>query len=182
MGPPEKEEDVEFGSTATEQTPENGKYAERGEEAFPPVPKNKSIKALEPLAPRTSQGESPFSRQKSTRLASKKNPKPSKKNFNGSSSSSSSQASKFNHKNKLADAKRKSHKESKSMNKSKLNTTDHVTVDVSAKGKKYKAVEVETVQCYCGASDEEDDMMQCDGCGIWLHGLCAGYVRHPSKS
>lgn len=31
------------------------------------------------------------------------------------------------------------------------------------------------VNCFCGAQDEVDGSMQCDGCGNWVHCPCVGY-------
>lgn len=31
------------------------------------------------------------------------------------------------------------------------------------------------VNCFCGAQDEADGSMQCDGCGNWVHCPCVGY-------
>lgn len=34
------------------------------------------------------------------------------------------------------------------------------------------------INCFCGAEDEQDGSMQCDGCRNWVHCPCVGYARY----
>lgn len=46
-----------------------------------------------------------------------------------------------------------------------------------------KIMESEIVYCFCNSKGEEDEfMIQCDGCGEWYHGKCLNPVVLDSEA
>nr|XP_019048737.1 hypothetical protein I302_02511 [Kwoniella bestiolae CBS 10118]OCF27667.1 hypothetical protein I302_02511 [Kwoniella bestiolae CBS 10118] len=40
----------------------------------------------------------------------------------------------------------------------------------------------DVVDCFCGSNDEDDSMIQCDGCLKWFHATCLGFIEAATAS